>query len=392
MTSGSMVDTLSLEAATTRRWDAVVIGAGPAGTLAARQIAWAGARVLLVDKKAFPRTKVCGACLNGQALAVLRSIGLESLIDRLGAVEPEQLQVTFRHRSARFPLPEGRVLSRARLDAALVEAAIAAGADFIQETSAVVERAEGDVRRVRLTRPDRSALAEARLVIVAAGIGNTCLDHHAEPLRTRVAVASRVGLGTVVDECPPAYREPRISMAVARDGYVGIVRDEDGRLNVAAAVAKEMLRRAGSPGEAAAAILYEAGAMPVPALESSQWQGTPPLTRQTRPIAASRLFLLGDATGYVEPFTGEGMAWAMASGRAIAPLALRAIGEWEPGLIGEWSRLHGRLVGRRQAICRGFAAVLRRPWLSRLVFETATRAPVMTRGLIQRVNSPPVSL
>ncbi len=57
-------------------WDAVVVGAGPAGALAAHQLAVGGARVLLVEKKRFPRWKVCGACLNGQALAVLDSTGL----------------------------------------------------------------------------------------------------------------------------------------------------------------------------------------------------------------------------------------------------------------------------------------------------------------------------
>jgi len=60
--------TLTLEAACEPTWDAIVLGAGPAGALAARQLGASGARVLLVDRKAFPRWKVCGACLNGQAL------------------------------------------------------------------------------------------------------------------------------------------------------------------------------------------------------------------------------------------------------------------------------------------------------------------------------------
>jgi len=387
----TLSNTLGLDAATDRLWDAVVVGAGPAGALAARQLATAGVRVLLVDKKVFPRPKVCGACLNGQALSVLRSVGLGSLASQLGAITPEFLQIGVRGRSARFPLPEGLVLSRSRLDTALVEAAVAAGADLLQETQAAVEPAQGATRSTRLTHLGVTTPIHAKLVLVAAGIGNTCLDR-AERVRTRIADSARIGAGTVLDEFPAAYREPAIFMAVGRAGYVGLVRTEDGRLNVAAALDKGIIKRCGGPGEAASLILSEAGCIPIPALASTPWQGTPGLTRRTRPIAEHRLFLLGDATGYVEPFTGEGMAWALASGQAIAPLALQGIDDWHPALERAWSRLHGRLVARRQTVCRGMATVLRHPWLSRVVFATATRIPATARILMQRVNSPPVPL
>lgn len=72
------------DAAGAATWDALVIGAGPAGALAARQLAQAGVRVLLVERNAFPRWKVCSACLNGQALSVLDAIGLEALVPSLG--------------------------------------------------------------------------------------------------------------------------------------------------------------------------------------------------------------------------------------------------------------------------------------------------------------------
>ena len=74
-------------------WDAVVIGAGPAGALAARQLALGGARVLLVEKARFPRWKICGACLNGHALDALGAAGLGSLVDRLGAVGLREFRV-----------------------------------------------------------------------------------------------------------------------------------------------------------------------------------------------------------------------------------------------------------------------------------------------------------
>ncbi|HEY2155642.1 MAG TPA: FAD-dependent monooxygenase, partial [Isosphaeraceae bacterium] len=61
-------------------WDALVVGAGPAGSIAARELARFGARTLLVERAAFPRWKVCGACLNGHALASIREAGLARTI------------------------------------------------------------------------------------------------------------------------------------------------------------------------------------------------------------------------------------------------------------------------------------------------------------------------
>lgn len=66
-------------------WDVIVVGAGPAGALAARQLATQQLKVLLVEKQAFPRWKVCGSCLNGHALKSLESAGLGDLPAQLGA-------------------------------------------------------------------------------------------------------------------------------------------------------------------------------------------------------------------------------------------------------------------------------------------------------------------
>ena len=62
-------------------WDVVVVGAGPAGSMAALEIARRGPSVLLVDKARFPRYRVCGCCLNGRALSLLGSAGLGGLVD-----------------------------------------------------------------------------------------------------------------------------------------------------------------------------------------------------------------------------------------------------------------------------------------------------------------------
>src|SRR5262249_5247946 len=123
--------TLSLGAAASRDWDCVVVGAGPAGALAARELVLRGVSVLLVDRADFPRWKVCGCCLNARALGVLAAVGLGGLTRKCGSVPLSELHLAVAGGSARLPLPEGVALSREAFDTALVRAALAQGADFL---------------------------------------------------------------------------------------------------------------------------------------------------------------------------------------------------------------------------------------------------------------------
>jgi flavin-dependent dehydrogenase len=343
--------------------------------------------VLLVDKRPFPRWKVCGACLNGHALAALRSAGLESLVTRLGGIGLEAFRVGFRGRDARLAMTEGVALSRSRLDAALVEAATDAGAQFIDETIAAVREIRDGTRLVRLTHERASIELSARVVLVATGLGTLRRDD-LSMTRTRVRPGSRIGVGCLLAAAPGFYEDHTIFMAVGREGYVGAVRVEDGSVNVAAAFEPALVRRWGAPGLAAAAILAEAGFPSIAGLESARWQGTAGLTRQTRPVADERLFLLGDAAGYVEPFTGEGIAWALVSAQAVAPLARRAMERWDPQLAGEWSERHRRLIGRRQRVCRAVAMGLRQPWLAAIGFEVLSRVPAVAGIALRHLNTP----
>src|SRR5262249_28726158 len=159
-----------------------------------------------------------------------------------------------------------------------------------------------------------------RVVLLASGLAPSSFPADAG-IRLRIAPGSRIGAGCSLDDGPADYDAGTIHMAVGTAGYVGLVRHDDGRLHVSAAVDPDGLHGLGGPGPAAEAILAEAGFAMVPGLRAVRWRGTTPLTRRARPLAGTRLFLLGDAAGYVEPFTGEGIAWSLAAGRAIAPLA-----------------------------------------------------------------------
>ena len=368
-------------------WDGVVIGAGPAGAMAARELALSGARVLLVERKRFPRWKICGACLNAHALACLRSAGLGSLVERHGGIRLDGLQVGFRNRQARVALPEGAALSRSRLDAALVDAATDAGAQFLAETQAYVGGIRNRLRLVRLVHGGVSIEAEARVVLVAAGLGNVCQTDSSAPT-TQIRSGSRIGAGCLLDHAPGFYQERTIFMAVGCEGYVGTVRVEDGSLNVAAALEPALVRRHGTPAAAAVAIIRESGFPAIAGLEHAHWQGTAGLTRHTQPLARERLFLLGDAAGYVEPFTGEGIAWALAAAQAVAPLAQRAMAGWDPQIARDWSVLYRQLIGRRQRVCRAVATGLRRPWLTAIGFELLSRLPASAGFVVRHVNAP----
>ncbi|HXG11788.1 MAG TPA: FAD-dependent monooxygenase [Gemmataceae bacterium] len=374
--------TVHLGQAVEHGWDAIVVGAGPAGALAARELARQGTRVLLVDRATFPRWKVCGCCLNRQALATLQGVGLGGLAGRWGAVPLKAVRLAARARRVLLPLPGGAALSRERLDSALVEAAVQAGAAFLPGTWAALGSVTGEGRQVILRQGGQQVEATARVVLAANGLGGGLLTG----LRARAPKGSRIGAGAVAATAPPFYTPGIIFMACGTGGYAGLVRLEDGRLDVAAALDPELVRQAGGPGRAVESILAEANLPPVPGLAGLAWRGTPALTRQLPRPAAERLFVLGDAAGYIEPFTGEGIAWALASAVSLAPLAACACRGWSAALADEWARLHRRQLGRRQRLCRAVTAALRHPSLVRLAVGVLAWMPALAQPLIRRLN------
>ena len=99
--------------------------------------------MLIVDKKSFPRPKVCGACLNGAGLQVLESIGLGELPARLGGVRLDGVRLGIAGRLQELPLPRGVAVSRSRFDEALAAAAVDAGACFLSRRPGLDRRGDG---------------------------------------------------------------------------------------------------------------------------------------------------------------------------------------------------------------------------------------------------------
>jgi len=164
-------------------------------------------------------------------------------------------------------------------------------------------------------------------------------------------------------------------MFVGRRGYVGMVTQEDGTLDVAAALDRGWVRDRGTPEEAVTALVREAGGK-FPAGEVLEgWRGTPPLDASPAAEAAERLFRVGDAAGYVEPFTGEGMSWALWGAALLAPLAVQGAARWDPALAVRWPALHRRTIVRRQRGCRAVAWLSRHPYLSGAAIRLSKRLP-----------------
>ena len=366
-------------------WDVIVIGAGPAGALAAHQLARCQLRVLLVDKRTFPRWKICGSCLNGVALRALETAGLGHLLDALGAVPLQRIRLGLQGRELELALAAGLSLSRGRLDLALSEAAVAAGAVLRAPCEATVAGSHPAGREVLLRSGADVQITSARVVLVASGLGSPALGPEL-PIEIRISPRARIGAGCELDAGVKGYGRGTIHMAIGRHGYVGLVRNEAGALNLAAAFDRPHLIAAGGPAASAAAVLAEAGFDPLPEAAAATWRATPALTRRSNPPAADRVLLLGDAAGYVEPFTGEGMGWALVGALAVVPLVLQGQQEWNQGLEREWARRHARLIGTRQRFCHGLAFALRRPGLSRALLVAAGRWPALTAPLLQHLE------
>lgn len=362
-----------------------VVGAGVAGAMAARLMAERGLAVVLVERCAFPRHKVCGGCLNRRSLAILKAAGLDIELKERGAVPLDTAMMAAGGRAARVPLPGGLAVSRALLDSILVKAARDRGVLFLDQTTAKLGTPGGAYRPVHLSGNGHKHTLSARLILAADGLQGNLLGRAGEGW-SRVASRSRVGVGAVLPNAPANYEPGTVYMACAPRGYVGLVRAEEGQLVVAGAFDPDFLRACGGPSAATEAVLACAPFTP-PELDGGFWSGTPPLTRRREHFTAERVWAIGDAAGYVEPFTGEGMAWALSAARDAANLAgAMPDGDWAP-LAAAWERSRRRAMRRQRLLCHVTARVLRSPRITRGLAVLLSRNPALLRPLVQFVNA-----
>ncbi len=371
-------------------WDAIVVGAGPAGSFVARGLARAGRHTLLVEAKRFPRDKVCGGCLQAQGQALLTRHGLSSALQQADPLPLRHLQIASNGRRLIAPLSGLVAVRRSVLDQLLVNAAIDEGVEFLPETTARLPMSPTDSsRHVTLKTVDGTEFsALAQVVICADGLSHPSLIGHPQ-FASQIQPRSRIGLQTFVQTADDAYPVGTLTMAVGITGYVGLTRVNADELNIAAAINPLDLRRQ-RPAAMVGDILNRCD-LPVPAsLDRISWLGTPPLTRTMERAGARRLFLVGDAAGYVEPFTGEGMTWALAAADALVPLASEACVRWKDSYPDQWQQILRQAVTDRQWMCRLLARLLHHPHLIDWTMSLFRALPPLHQLVVRQVCGKPI--
>jgi len=326
-------------------WDAVVIGAGPAGSMAARALAERGYTVLIVDRADFPREKVCGDGLIPDALQCLRRAGLyESVVargHRLGTLS------AFSPSGVRVDLPGDFVtLPRIDLDSLLLQDAQRLGAVFrTARVTSVVSREDGVLVRVAGDAPP----VRARYAIVATGADQSLAswDRVADPRRgDAVAVRCYVESPAALDELVISFDRHVLP------GYAWIFPLGNGRYNIGCGI----FRRHERNGRVNLRHTFAAFTERFP-LARTLWTARTGATRLAgamlrcglqlgRAWDGHRVVAAGEAIATTYPFTGEGIGKAMESGEVAANHVAAALAGEEQALAGYGEALRRQFLPR----------------------------------------------
>jgi geranylgeranyl reductase family protein len=390
--------------------DVIVVGAGPAGSAAAYHLSRAGLDVLAVDRATFPRDKVCGDGLTPRAVAALIRMGVDVAdegflrIDasRVHGADGRPMDVGWRGRA----LPGfGMVRRRFELDHMLVERARAAGVTVLEGVEAAGPVMEsGRVVGVRLRTDGEPSPAErvvrARFVVAADG-ASTRLAARAGGGRdpsAPTAVAARRYYRVDGPTDPVFETWIGIKGAGRRlPGYGWAFPTGDGATNVGAFVIRPGRAAGGaSPdGALSARAAFDAFITDLSALSHSrifaEEDALGPITSSAIPIgmdrlrtAVSGLLVVGDAAGLANPFTGEGIGYALESGelaaRAIVA-ATRGGADVDPAV--ECAAALRSRYGRVFRAGRWFARQIGRPTVTSLAARYGTRVPVGSKAVIR---------
>jgi menaquinone-9 beta-reductase len=411
--------------------DCLIVGAGPAGAIAACVLARAGARVRLVDRAMFPRDKLCGDTVNPGTLARLRRLGVSSRLEH-GGLRVMGMRVTGGQGAVVDGLYPGglagRAMLRRDLDWMLVEHAIAAGCEFepgVTVRTALIDNMPGGPRVVGVRLGPAGAVRELRASVTIAADGR------------RSALAFRLGLARHPD------RPRRWAVGAYFEGVWNEIQSEPGRTSIG--LQSDFDRTAAGPGSEAGptavgvqperystvAVMGEmhvrprqyVGIAPVPgrltnvclvkpsgpadselrnpaALLTRELLADPMLCERfasarlaTSPVVlgplavdVSRrqidgLLLAGDAAGFLDPMTGDGLRFAIQGGELAAGAALDAL---QHG----WNGVHARLAEARRRTFAGkyrFNRALRALVGSPRAVEAATIAARFMPGALRAV-------
>jgi flavin-dependent dehydrogenase len=351
--------------------DAIIVGAGPAGSLAAIHLARAGWNVLIIEQQSFPRDKVCGECLSALGLSVLSRA---RLIPSLHTLHPRVLKYTQlfgpHGESARIKLHHSMWgLSRLALDEALIHAAHAAGANIHQPARCeAIESADRPTVIVRHLRTNERVTMHADLVLLADGKGALLTER---PIATN-------DFGIKAHFTGVEASDDTIELFSVEGHYGGIAPIEGDRWNAAFSVPSEKLQK--SHGDIDA--LFDSILCQNTELERQFKNARRIASWLTSPLPRFRVadqwprgvIPLGNAAAALEPIGGEGMGLALRS----AEIVVEALLQNDPIPLESMRTALKRLWQIRRPACRLAARVLSSPRLAAPTIELLSANPALS--------------
>ncbi len=373
--------------------DVLIAGAGPAGSLAAIHLARAGARVLMVDRATFPRDKLCGDTLNPGAMRVLERAGLRAAVEAASRPLDGMLLTGNGGVQVRGTYGHGlyaRALTRRVLDQLLVEAAVAAGVQFqdgVRVDRPMVEETGGRtvVRGAVLCRTGGAAAAPLRVpaqVTIAADGRRSALAfalglarHPATPRRWAIGAyfEGLAGLDTVGE------------MHVRGPHYIGVSPvGADGLANVCLVTPDR-----GGFADPAGLLERRLAADPLlgPRTATARRVTRPailgPLAVDAIASGAPGLLLAGDAAGFVDPMTGDGLRFALRGAELAAGVALAALEDPALDAAGRLAQARARAFGTKYGVNRLLRRLVGTPRRVSVMAISARVAPGILRQMIR---------
>ena len=313
-------------------WDAdvIVVGAGPAGATAAYYLAKGGHRVILLDRQIFPREKVCGDFVGPAAIKELQDLGIAELADVKDANVIDAAAVFFDGEelvSAQMP-QKGRVIPRKTLDALIFAAAKKAGANTMENVLVTGFSVENDNVKVAAKTAEGTRVFHAGLLIGADGSNSLIaqgLRGYVPPKANRL-----VGVRGYFENVEgPADRADLHFLSDSFPGYCWVFPTGNNQANVGVGVLLETTPASRRPKELLAELVSNYEGLKQ-RLQNATQKGaleTWPINtyNPNLPIVGNRVILVGEAAGLVNPLNGEGIQYALFSGKWAAETAKAAI-------------------------------------------------------------------
>ena len=385
-------------------FDAVIIGAGPAGASMAIRLARAGWSVALIEKQGFPRRKVCGECIAASNLPLLHDLGIGPAFD--ASAGPALCRVSLHHGdsavSARLPaaeherFPWGKALGRETLDGLLLEQARAAGAVMFQPCTV-----RSIIGKPGAWECDVRALDNTTTLYMRAAV---LIDAHGswEALPSQRAKSARCASDLFAFKAnfkDASVSEGTISVLALDGGYGGIVLADGGTVTIACCIRRDRLAtlRNAAPGLCAGDVVEAwlsrtcAGVRNAlnGARRDGPWLSSGPLAPGIRVDKHDTVFRVGNAAGEAHPILGEGMSMALQSAAllsahllgkdaAIAPVpsAMR-----QAELQRQYAAAWRKEFAPRLRVAAAFAHLAMRPYAAAVLMKVVQAWPgVLTHG------------